>query len=811
MKPIYPYFFRLLTPRPAAWLPLLLLGSAVQMQAQVPVQVVRGEITDKESRAKLTGATISIADVPGQGTQTDVAGRFRIEKVPVGKHTLRITYLGYQTLTIPNVLVTSGKEVVLNLEMEELVKQTKEVVISAKTDNRMSAANEMTTVSARSFDVAETERYAGSRQDPARMASNFAGVQGADDSRNDIIVRGNSPSGLLWRLEDIDIPNPNHFAVAGTSGGPVTILNNKTLSNSDFLTGAFPGEYGNTVAGVFDLKMRNGNSEKYEVSAQLGILGTELAAEGPISRKKGSSFLFTYRYSTLRLFQGLNIKIGTSSVPNYQDAALRLNFPVTDKFNVSLWGIGGLSQIDLIVSTLTERPNEIYGENDRDQYFKSNTGAAGITLQYAINSKTYSKLVIGMTGQGSSAIHDKVYRNANYQVDSIRRILGYNFGNSNILAHWYINHKLNNRTTVKFGVLNNLIHSNLIDSSRQYSKEWQHRWNYAGYTNLLQAYAEARHKFTDALLLSVGLHAQYLFLNQSASLEPRAGLRWTVAPNNTLSLGYGLHSQMQPVYTYYAHYPTAPATEMHNLDMGFTRSHHFVAGYDTRLGPSFRMRAEVYYQYLFNVPIDTLPGSSFTMLNQGATFSRVFANNLVNKGTGYNTGVELTLEKFFSHGYYFMFTGSLFDSKAKGNDGVYRSTDYNANYSANLLGGYELNLNPKNTLIFGGKVTYAGGRRYSPVNINASVAYGDIVVVEDQRNNLQFPDYFRADLKLGYRLNAKRVTHEISLDLVNIFNTRNVLNLTYDADQAAQGNYPFYKEYQLGFLPLFYYRLDFGW
>ena len=179
------------------------------------------------------------------------------------------------------------------------------------------------------------------------MASNFAGVQGADDSRNDIVVRGNSPIGVLWRLEGVDIPNPNHFAIAGTTGGPVSIINNKYLSNSDFFTGAFPAEYGNSIAGVFDLNMRRGNNEQHEFSGQLGFLGTELFAEGPINKSKKSSYLGSFRYSTLQLFQFMNLSIGTSAVPNYFDGGVKLSFPKGTSI-INVFAIGGKSNIDIL-------------------------------------------------------------------------------------------------------------------------------------------------------------------------------------------------------------------------------------------------------------------------------------------------------------------------------------------------------------------------------------------------------------------------------------------------------------------------------
>lgn len=773
-------------------------------------QTVKGIIKDKESKIPLVGVVVSVIDLePIMGTTTDEYGSFEIVDVPVGMHTLQISYIGYNSVTMQGILITSAKEVILNVEMEESATKLDEVVITERRDH----INEMALISAKTFDVAETERYAGSRADPARMASNFAGVVGADDSRNDIVVRGNSPQGVLWRLEDIDIPNPNHFAVSGTSGGPVTILNNKTLGNSDFFTGAFPSEYGNSTAGVFDLKMRNGNADRHELTGQVGFLGTELAAEGPISRKHKSSYLFTYRYSTLKLFEGLNIKIGTNSVPNYQDAALKLNFPIGKKANLSIFGIGGISKIDLIVSNLTEQPEELYGESDRDQYFGTNTGVLGTSFSYIINNSTYTKLTVAQTGTNVEARHDKVFRDNNYQVDSLKDILGYRFATATTVAHWYINKKISNQHTIKAGIINNLYNLNLIDSSRQYPpslQTWQHRLDYQGSTDLIQGYIQYKYRPSDVLTFSAGLHGQFLTHNQSKALEPRLAMKYTATPTNVFTLGYGLHSQLQPMYQYFTVLPTNNVNEMHNYDIDFTRSHHSVAGYEHVFSRTVRLRSEAYYQYLFNVPIETRPGSSFSGLNQGSNFSRLFPDTLVNKGTGYNYGFELTIEKTFSKNYYILLSGSVFDSKAKGNDGVYRNTDYNGRFAANMLTGYELKLSKNTVLLTGLKVTYAGGKLYSPPDVAASNALGDLVVVDSQRNTLKFKDYFRADVKLGIRINAKKLTHEVAIDLVNVLGTRNVLSNTYSFDLASQGAYPFITQYQLGFLPLFYYKVDFG-
>ncbi len=789
----------------------------VSMVAMLPVVVsaqryqrVRGTVTDKETHAPLAGVTVVVTDVaPPRGTATDANGEYVIDSIPVGKHVLTASYVGYETRSMGGILVTSARETVVPVQLQERIVTMDEVTVSRRREH----INEMALASTRTFDVQETERYAGSRADPARMASNFAGAQGGDDSRNDIVIRGNSPQGVLWRMEGVDIPNPNHFNIPGTTGGPVSMLNNKLLANSDLFMAAFPAEYGDAVAGVFDVRLRNGNNKQYEFTGQLGVLGTEATAEGPISRKGGSSFLINYRYSTLQIFQAIGLQLGTSSVPQYQDASFKLHFPLGRKGELSVWGLGGLSRIDLIVSTLKEPESQLYGESDRDQYFKAGSGVAGGSFGYTINDKTYTRFSVAQSMSNVWAQHIKVFRNASFAVDSMKDVLGYDFNVASTVAHWYINKKISPRQTLKYGIVNKYYGVDFLDSSRQYPtsrQDWQLREDYRGGTDLIQAYVQYKLRPSEVMTLSGGLHAQYLTHNGSKALEPRVGMRWAASDRAVVTAGYGMHSQMQPLYQYFAILPGAARGTMQNYDIDFTRSHHVVAGYERRMQHNIRMRVETYGQYLYNIPVELRAGSSYSALNQGSTFSRNFPDTLQNTGTGYNYGVEFTLERSFTNGLFAMLSSSLFDSKAAGNDGVYRNTDYNTRYAVNLLGGYERKLGKYSTFTLGFKVTTIGGKLYSPVDTAASNALGDMVVVDSRRNSERFRPYFRADLKVGARFNAKHITHEVAVDIVNVTGQKNILALVYSSDLASQGAaYPFYTQYQLGFLPIFYYRIDF--
>jgi hypothetical protein len=244
---------------------LLLAALHTLISHSQDVKNIRGQVVDKDSKYPIIGANVTIIHSdPLIGAKTDESGYFTLTGVPLGRVSIRITYIGYKDGFANDILVIAGKENQVSIELEEKVNEIKEVTVTDNKAPQGDAKNEFATVSARSFDVEETSRFSGSRNDPARMASNFAGVSGANDARNDIIIRGNSPTGLLWRFEGLDIPSPNHFASFGSSGGPVSMLNNNTLARSDFFTAAWPAEYGDALSGVFDLKMRSGNKDKYE-------------------------------------------------------------------------------------------------------------------------------------------------------------------------------------------------------------------------------------------------------------------------------------------------------------------------------------------------------------------------------------------------------------------------------------------------------------------------------------------------------------------------------------------------------------------
>lgn len=785
-------------------------------------QTVRGKVFDNETKAAIVGVKIQIftADSSLQlRAITDLEGNFEIKLVPIGKHQLTAKFMTYESKTV-TIVVNSGKETIVDLPMQEALFEQKEVQIVAR--KKGETINELGLVSAQQFSVEETNRYPGSRSDPARMASNFAGVQGADDSRNDIIVRGNSPLGVVWKVEGIDIPNPSHFAISGSTGGPVSILNNKILGNSDFFLSAFPAEYGNSVSGVFDLKLRNGNNKHHEFTGQLGFLGTELLAEGPMSKSGKSSYLVMARYSTLSMFKSLGIQIGTDAVPVYGDAAFKFNWRLKNGGNLSFFGIGGKSNITIKISEQKEYSEEFYGEGDRDQYFGTSMGVTGLTYKKSFNEKTYFTTSLAYSVEEQHAKHEYLVRHIDtvsengqekylISVDSIYPMMGFKFKTARISNYASINHKFNKQHLLKFGYNLEYQLYNMLDSALDVTHTaFVNRWDYQGGAALIQPFIQWKWRVSEQTDVTAGLHSQFFSLSNSVSpIEPRVAWKTRFKNGNAIFGGAGLHSQTQPIYTYLYHqYDAAGNKVIHNKKMDFTKSIHTVLGYEKLFSKNLQVKTEIYYQHLYNIPVTVTP-SAFSLINQGSGFARFFPDSLKNTGTGTNYGIELTVQKFFDQSFFFLFSGSLYDSKYKGSDGIERNTSYNGTYTFNLLMGKEFEVNKKQTFSLGLKVTYAGGKRYGYVDVPSSRILNELVFIDSAFNERQFRDYFRLDLKVNWKFNAKKMTHEIGLDLVNLLNTQNLLGLAYAPNLANPSAEPIAEKKQLGFLPLFYYKIDF--
>ncbi len=737
------------------------------------------------------------------GTTTDLAGHFRIEKVPVGRHNLQITYLGYEPMILNNILVISGKELVLNVELQESAMELEVATVVAKHD-KTKTLNEMATVSARSFSVEETARYASSLFDPARMAQNFAGVTigASDDLFNEIIIRGNSPKGVLWRLEGIEIPNPNHFSSAGNSGGAISMLSSTTLSNSDFYTGAFPSEFGNALSGVFDLNMRNGNNEQREYAFMFGFLGIEGGMEGPFRKGSRASYLVNFRYSTLAAMQAVGLSPTGDVLPVYSDLSFKINVPTEKAGTFALFGLGGKNK-----AYYHPEPDSSQWDPDNDEWgFNENQtmGTVGLSHRYLLSDDSYLKTVVLASHE---AYNDDEYWldiEDNYRAIEDNRSTLEN--NSFRFSTTYTK-KFDARNTLRTGLIFSHLQFNFTYDDDGPGNELIRYFDNSGKTGFLQGFAHWKHRFNDRWTFNGGVHYSQMTLNNNFSIEPRAAIQWAMTDRQTLSASVGLHSKMEHLAAYIFD-GTLPEGNVHrpNKDLELSKAMHAVLGYDVRLGQNLRLKLETYYQHLYDVPIETVTGSKNSLINTFDIWDIIGADSTGNEGLGRNYGVDLTLEKFFSKQYYFLITGALYESQFSAINKKWYNTRFNGNYQLTLLGGKEFKVGKKKQNIIGmnGKFIISGGNRYTPVDVEASLLAGEQIEFVDRPFELRSNTYWRFDLGLSYKINKKKATHSIMIDIQNVTNHVNEFGRYFDEDTMQMEIWE-----QTGLFPNFNYRLEF--
>lgn len=773
---------------------LTLQSIVFSVYGQQYTQTIKGTVSDKNLLSPIAGVRIILNGDTSNFVSSDSNGNYEILNVPVGRVKITAVHRTYQEVSIPNLLLSSGKELVVNIQMEEQITSISGFSIKTKA-SKLKPNNDMASVSARSFSVEETQKFAAAVNDPARMATSFAGVVGADDGNNTIVIRGNSPAGMLWRMEGIDIPGPNHFSSFNGSGGGISILSAQLLGNSDFMTGAFAAEYGNALSGVFDLRLRKGNSKKREYTLQAGFLGLDLAAEGPLS-KKGGSFLVNYRYSTLGIIQKIGVELGNSST-FFQDLSFNIVFPKTKIGTFSMFGFGGIST--QLQSAKKDSSVWKFRSDRYNIFYGSNTAASGLTHLINISKRSTLRTVMLFS---TNSISD---RGEYYENDYIRTYTHWknNIVNNKIALSTTLNHKLSSKLHLRAGLIANYWLYRTEQRSLDTMSVLRTYLDNKGETSYLQGFAQIKARVNKKLSVFAGFHALHLQLNNTYSIEPRISAKYEVKSGQTISLGYGLHSQLQLPGVYFSQARNANGELVYpNKSLGLSKSHHFVAGYEAVLKGHTRFKVETYYQHLFNIPVGQNPNSTNSLLNLGF---EIVSDPLVNKGLGRNYGVEFTAERFLNKGFYYLLSTSFYNSEYRAHNGKWYQTRFNGRHATTFTAGKEIKIRgDKKVFGFNIKTTWYGGFRETPVDVEKSRLSLGTVRDDSRPNSIQLPAYFRTDLKFSYRINHAKYNSVWSLDIQNASNRKNIGGSYYDVDREEMKTW-----YQTPLIPVFSYKIEF--
>lgn len=726
------------------------------LSAQTASQTIRGTVTDRNSGQPVAYATVVVMDRQrALGTTTDSLGRFSLRQVPVGRHDVEVNCLGYEPTQLREILVGSSKEVVLDVRLQEALVAVEEVVVRP-TVNKTEPLNSMALAGGRMLSVEEASRYAGSMDDPARLVSAFAGVA-STVGNNGIVVRGNAPKFLLWRMEGVEIPNPNHFAeVTSFGGGGLTALSSQVLGNSDFYTGAFPAEYGNALSGVFDMYLRNGNNARCEHTFQLGILGIDAASEGPFSKNYDGSYLFNYRYSTLSLLTPM--LPADAEGTNYQDLSFKLAFPSRRAGTFSLWGVGLIDRSGTVAET--DPAKWAYDQDMENQDVRQYMGAVGLNHVMRVGRASQWRTSLAATVSGLDMHTERMNDEVVPLPQNVIRNTDWNFVFSTALQT-----RLGERHTNRTGIrLTGLRYDQFLQDAPARDGALQTLTDEAGMSALMSAWSNSVIRLSPRWEAGVGLHAQWFTLNDRWTLEPRVSVKWQAAPDHSLALAYGLHSRLEMLNYYF----TEVGGERVNRNLDFTKAHHLSLAWDWQIGMDRHLRVEPYVQWLYSVPV--VPGTTFSFINLQGGDDWFLDERLTNDGRGLNYGVDITFERFLARGFYYMMTASLFDARYRTSGGEWFDTRYNRHYVLNVLAGKEwmTGRNRQNMLGISGRVTFQGGDRYSPIDRDASAALHTAVYDESRPFMEQFDPVLLAHLTVSYRINRRRVAHEFALKVLNL-------------------------------------------
>lgn len=764
----------------------------LHLYGQSPTQVLCGHVTDAVSGQVMPGASIRLfGKVDTLGTASDKDGIFRLEGVPIGRYLLEVSFVGYETLRQAETTVEAGKEQVLNLSLRESPAALQEVLVKA------SVPNYSGTLDGRLITVEEQFRFPATYYDPARLAMAFPSVVGLHDGTNLLSVRGNSPTTLRWRLEGLDIVNPDHTANAGTfsdrptaAGGGVNILSAQLLDNSRFLPGNFPAGVGDALGGLLDMHLRKGNNEKTEWTMQAGFIGLEAAAEGPFGKRNGTnaaSWLANYRYSFTGLLTAMGADFGDEETA-FQDLSFHFSFPSAKWGTFTLFGVGGKSETrfrsPLDSAEITE---------DKQRFnidFESEMGVLGGTHTLSLGKRSQLRTAAAYSALEHRRWEDLIVApvSEQYLQKDVRQ-------ESKLSVRTELSHKLAIRQTLLAG-FSAVRHVDDLRSERLNGP------NYAFASGnidawLLQPYAEWHGLLGKNVQLVAGLHVMHFTEGKGeTSLEPRLQAIYHLGTADRLSLAYGWYSQQQVLPVYLADTQG---------DAALLKSHQLSLAWRRQWSNALSMQVELSRQDLLDVPVAVSENNPFSVLNITDEWE-LGTQKLAFEGSGRNYSLELTLQRYMNEDFYFLVAGSLMRSRYTASDGVERSTSFDSRHTLNLTAGKEFKKQKGEKLRTRGinfRAVWLGGLPETPVDVVASQVAGTTVYDVSRTNSVRQADYFRLDLRLYVSKSREGRRSLWSLDIQNLSSRKNDQYHYYD---VVQGKVAAKK--QLGLIPILSWRME---
>lgn len=730
--------------------------------------IIRGQILDNETKNPVEDAAVKILGT-NKRTGSDSNGGFNFNHLKYTTYQVEVSAIGYKPVTKSDLVITSAKPLEIVIELVPSVIMTKEIEVEANYFQKNSDENTSVT----NFDYEEVRRAPGAAEDITRMLQTAPGVSMGNDQRNDLIVRGGSPFENLLMIDGIEIPNISHFGSQSSTGGAITFVNLKFIREAKIYTGGFPVKFGDRLSSVVDIKFRDGSKTNFYNNVELSMVGFGGMFEGPITKK--ASYLVSVRRSYLDLMKGA---IRLSAVPNYWDVNMKLSYNLDDNNRISLIGFSSLDKINF-KSEDAETVDDLPYNSDVD----TKVYTAGVNYQHTFRDGYVQAVVSNSNSNYSVDVFNK-----DFSERQVKNKSNENETNARVDVNYRLSKMfyVNLGSGTKHGVFKNDIYS-IADTTPQGYNIPEVNINKKISTNKVYANIGITGKFFgDKLVINAGGRYDYFdYTNSKSTFSPRFGISYGLTPVTTLNASYGMFHQT-PASLWLA-------ADEKNKNLNSIRCDHYIAGVEHFFSPELKANIEVYEKRYRDYPV-SVDQPMFILIDGGTNFGPSIIGEYVSEGKGYVRGIDFSLEKKLSgNGIYGIMNYSYSKSGFTALAGGEKPGAFDVTHQFTIIGGYQV----ADDWLIGLKFKYAGGRRYTPFDIEKSIQLGRGVYDMSQFNSLRYPAYHRLDLRVDKKFYIGNTCLTTYLELQNVYGRNNVYEYFWNKDMNAVGTV-----YHWSFLPV---------
>ncbi|MBD3258065.1 TonB-dependent receptor plug domain-containing protein [candidate division GN15 bacterium] len=732
-----------------------------------PRGTLKGSVIDRQTKSPLIGVTVQVEGTD-RAAATDATGAFEFTRLPVGSYAIRFMSVGYVGVVRTDIIVRSKRITFLEVGLQETTTEIEGMTVSAGYFNEVDDH----ATSATSFSAEEVRRAPGSAGDVSRIMAVLPSVAKVNDQLNSLVVRGGSPTENAFYIDNIEIPNINHFPLQGTSGGPISMVNVDFLRAVTFSAGGFGAAYGDRLSSVMDIEFRVGNRDELDLQLDMNMAGFGVLGEGPLAGGKGS-WLVSVRRSYLDLIVDA---IGTGIAPRYGDINAKVAVDLAPSTKLSLLAIGGVDEVNFDSAQAVEDDNVAYGSHKGYEY------AAGLNLRQLWGNNGYSNTSLSVLGTK--------YEGTFYEVSTGDSLTSQNSIESAIQVRNVNHFRLNDRSNIEFG----FDYKHHLDSYDYYVRE---------YTNLfgenipelivkkdfdsprVGAFTSLTLRPLPRLTTKLGARFDYFEYNDHTHIAPRFSASYQLTDRTSINAAAGIYYQFLPI--------TLLSQQASFRELADPVSRHYILGVTHRLGEATRLTVEGYYKDYDNFPVDPIQPELF--ISDEIAFARIVGifENLESIGKARSYGIEVTLQKKLAQNIYGLASTSLYKAEYKAGDGIWRDRIFDNRLLFSMEGGYK----PNDAWEFSLRWIYAGGAPHTPLDLTASQALNRTVKDRDRVNDVRFPDYHSLNIRVDRRFNFRGSSLILYLSVWNAYNRENVAEYYWNEADRKQDTM-----YQWSLIPL---------